>query len=600
MATLAKALVLGTRTTATLIGNQLKNEGISVEFLRPEHVLPLPSHPDAVRQMKMILSQYNVDWVHPGTSVWADRVELAAVVRELGKIFIGPPIRILNEFSNRLNFLISARDLGVSTLLLSDEPLHSLAELEKLILRKKLKLPIVLKAVKCERSAGVFVLHNASMLRTELPTWLDQMRHLLGEVIFFVEKHIEGARHLSIPFCRQSNGDLFFFPFIDISLQIHGRRLIEIFNAFVVDSDVRLKIEQTIKILLNHYQYSGVGSFEFLVDGSRFFLIEAEAKINLAFYFLERLKKIQLVSLQLETMGLIQTHRLSTQQQDDFLFGLGLHLYAEDPVLRLPQPGVVLEFHHPDECQLFPSEDGYLGMIFVQAESYKAAIKKAVQVLDQLWIAGSLQTNERYLFDILKHPWVHEGIFHAGFLDDEFIPRVRLSSEWMEALAFVAKNELGRSSEKSERWVVGDQWVKNLNEKVEWVNPPLFLENEGRVGVSGFLRLGEEVQRVCFFPIHDDRWEVRLGHWFYSVRRMKSKDVGPKVVSLLNGRVHSILYQAGATVGAHEPFLVIESLHQLVSHALPLDVRIHFWKVVVGEIVKKGQELAQIEVAAKN
>jgi biotin carboxyl carrier protein len=68
---------------------------------------------------------------------------------------------------------------------------------------------------------------------------------------------------------------------------------------------------------------------------------------------------------------------------------------------------------------------------------------------------------------------------------------------------------------------------------------------------------------------------------------------------MIPGRVHSVLFRGGATVPAHEPLLIVESLGMLIPHALPVEVRIHRWKVAAEDRVFAGQELAEFEILAK-
>ena len=115
--------------------------------------------------------------------------------------------------------------------------------------------------------------------------------------------------------------------------------------------------------------------------------------------------------------------------------------------------------------------------------------------------------------------------------------------------------------------------------------------------------------RVCAAPLISEksqaRWQVRVGTWVFAVRRVV-RTVGdrqartPKLFALIHGRVHSLLYQEGAVVPAHEAVLVLEAFGSLVPHALPVDVRIVRWKTGAEEIVKAGQELAEFELLAKS
>src|SRR5690606_39714915 len=59
--------------------------------------------------------------------------------------------------------------------------------------------------------------------------------------------------------------------------------------------------------------------------------------------------------------------------------------------------------------EVSPRSDGLLGILYVGAEDRARTVRFASHVLDDVWIAGSLQTNERFLRELLGHPWVKEG-----------------------------------------------------------------------------------------------------------------------------------------------------------------------------------------------
>jgi acetyl/propionyl-CoA carboxylase alpha subunit len=122
-------------------------------------------------------------------------------------------------------------------------------------------------------------------------------------------------------------------------------------------------------------------------------------------------------------------------------------------------------------------------------------------------------------------------------------------------------------------------------------------------GVSGTLKISDGRQlKFCAYPLAEGRWQVRLGSWVMTVRRAPTKSAEkpkPRISSLIPGKVHSILFRDGATVQAHEPLLIVESLGVLIPHALPVDVRIERWKVTPEQKVHAGQELAEFQVLAK-
>jgi acetyl/propionyl-CoA carboxylase alpha subunit len=308
--------------------------------------------------------------------------------------------------------------------------------------------------------------------------------------------------------------------------------------------------------------------------------------------------------------------------------GLALRLYAEDPVLQLPQPGVVVEVSEKREWifpgavarldlavkagdEVSPMGSPVLGGLLIGAEDRKRATTVARGLLEEIWIAGSIQTNEHFLHELLSHPWVKEGMFHASFVDEEFIPAIRCDAELLKVFARMAQllseNQPGSANAK---WAVGDQWMKEIPEaEVLWKSGPQFFQvGEPGKEMKGLTAVFQSQEgptfRACCYPLSPDRWQARVGNWFLPIRRVvpkssKSGTVFPKLTALVGGRVHSILFREGAWVTAHEPALLVESLGMLVPHALPADVRVVKWHVAAEDMVYPGQLLAEFERAAQ-
>ena len=233
-------------------------------------------------------------------------------------------------------------------------------------------------------------------------------------------------------------------------------------------------------------------------------------------------------------------------------------------------------------------------------------------VLDELWIAGTLQTNERFLAELLAHPWVKAGHFHAGFVDEEFLPPVEPSVEVLKALIQVCEacplavplDEGPAPTPDQYRWAIADRWVRDPGGKgAPWLAPPKLFNLAAGAGVSGTVKLSDGMTvRAAAFPLGPDRWQARVGAWAITVRRglkrpsAVAKAQGPRVLALVPGRVHSVLFRKGALVPAHEVFLIIESLGMLVPHALSKEARVRRWKVAAEDMVSAGQELAEFEI----
>ena len=64
------------------------------------------------------------------------------------------------------------------------------------------------------------------------------------------------------------------------------------------------------------------------------------------------------------------------------------------------------------DLDLSQNLDGPVALLYVRGNEWSEVVKNAVLSLQHIWISGELQTNERFLFELLSHPWFKEGVFH--------------------------------------------------------------------------------------------------------------------------------------------------------------------------------------------
>jgi acetyl/propionyl-CoA carboxylase alpha subunit len=646
-----KVLVLGHTVETQRLCAEIEAEGF--ESCRVREPLPSVLDPEAVRHFRAILSKYaGADYLHPGLTDWADRPELATIAQQEGLVLIGPSSRVLTLFGNRLSFIQEAESAGIPNLVIPPaEPIHSLREIEVLIQSERLKFPFVLKSALGRPAVGVIVIQDSSDLESKLPLWVEQLRRNSGEVILFCERYLEGAHLVSVPFARLLDGRAVTFPLVDGSLECRYRKIVEFCPADLTATIEKLLRKWSLE-LAQRIGCVGVGAMEFLVDGDRAYLIGGAARLDASFPIWEQVAGTrafawQIAALQTGTMQKgarqqgatqggaqsalpsVESHGLAKKA------ALGITLYAEDPILQLPQPGMVRELSEAriwpklsDEVsaelaltlepghEVDPVNHGVIGAIWVTARNRAQTLLIARGVLDELWIAGSLQTNERFISELLVHPWVREGMFHAGFIDEEFLPALRPPADDLPLFASVVRSVVASDRANAEasaplenvpageRWSVGGQWVRP--EKTEtmskWMEGPFVWRRDERIGVSGkILAPDGRTLRVCAFPLGDSKWQVRIGQWVMITRRISSRSSlktkkSPRLYSLIPGRVHAVLYRSGAIVPAHEPLLIVESLGTLIAHAVPSEVRIQNWKIVAEDQVVAGQELAELEI----
>lgn len=628
-------LVLGEGALALQIRDDLIDLGLysvtvsDLGMTPKEGELPRVTDLDAQVRFREIFSRFKrrdeVDpfehlWVHPGVTLWSERPELEGWARQAGLYTITSSAKNLQLFWNMHQTLSVARNAGIPTLVVSDEPVTSVREIEaairKLAAEDKAAFPLVLKSA--YRVRGGFasrVLKNLDDLKEWVPIWMDQVQEASGATLLFFERFLESARCYVQPFARRKDGHVEFFPVIDGSLMFEGKNWVEVCPAQTLDQEICAKLEDYSKKFLEAADFVGVGNLVFMSNGVDAFLSEALGRVNFGYHLWESVARTKAVQWQLHTLApaLLREHpEISPggRSPASGICGINLKIYAEDTWLKIPHPGMVHEVSFKTEWNesdfegsliwdVVPGQNvdwkssGSLGQVTLFSTSWTAALQSARKILSEVWICGSIQTNERFLHELLSHPWVEESMFYTGFVDEEFIPKQAPDAAWLQVMAdALAEVTSILGPDESFMWM--NQKLPPPGKKLNWTQRVEFWGGFNK-GVKGFYQNDEgKVERICVYPLHARRLVVRLQNWFFSVRRSE-KGRPLQLMALTSGRVHSVFFKEDSLVPAKHTFLILESHQNLVSHRLPVAVKVKKLKVRAEDEVLAGQELAELE-----
>ena len=591
--------------------------------------LPRVTDLDAAHRFREILHRfkkldemepYDHLWVHPGVTIWGERPELEGWARQSGLYTITSSAKNLQLFWNMHQALRLAHGAGVPTLVVSDEPVTSVREIEsavrKLGTQGEATFPLVLKSA--YRVRGGYAsrpLKTLDDLNEWVPIWMNQVQEASGATILFFERYLESARCYVQPFARRKDGHIEYFPVIDGSLMFEGRNWVEVCPAQTLDEETRAKIEDYSKRFLDASEFVGVGNLVFLCNGVEVYFTEALGRINFGYHLWESVARTKAVEWQIHTLapsllGKQIPVNAAASGAPTGLVGINLKLFAEDTWLKIPHPGMVHEVSFKTEWNesnlegsliwdVVPGQNvdwkasGSLGQITLFSPDWKSALKSARKILSEVWISGSIQTNERFLSELLSHPWVEESMFYTGFVDEEFIPKQAPDASWLKIMA-EAIAEVTPILKPDESFMWMNHKLPPPEKKLNWTQRVEFWGGFHK-GVKGFfLNEAGRIERICVYPIHDRRHVIRIQNWFFSVRRSE-KGKPLQLMALTSGRVHSVFFREGSVIPAKQSVLILESHQRLISHRLPVPVKIKKLKVRAEDEVLAGQELAEIE-----
>jgi len=620
-------LVLGEGALAEQMKNDFLELGLQAQLVGGEQSpFPLPKVTDfdAKTQFEALfkhwVEQTGAEWVHPGLTIWSERSEFEGWARQAGLSAISVSAKTLHLFWNTHQLLQLADDLGVPTLGLSDEPITSIREIEnsikKLVSENQAALPFVLKSAYRARSGyGSRVIRSFEDLREWVPLWMDQLREHTGQSLLFIERYLESSRSYVQPFARMKSGELEFFPIIDASLSFEGKNWLEVCPAQSLDRETKEMVEDYSRRILEKCDFVGVGNLVFLCNGRDVYLTEGLARPNFAYRLWENVARTKALQWQLHAIApaLLVKHPKPRPklQASSPICGLNLKIFAEDTWLKIPHPGVVHEVSTTTEWsegshegslvwdvvpghEILWNASGSVGHLTVFAEDWQKALTATRSILKEIWLSGGIQTNERFLYELLSHPWVEESMFYTGFVDEEFIPKQVPDFDWSQILSS-ALSEVAPPLNEKESWIWLNQRLPvAAAERLKWTQRVDF-DVGGLRGVKGFFRSEDgRTERICVFPLHPQRYVVRIQNWFFSVRRSE-KGRPLQLMALTSGRIHSIFFREGSKIEPKQCVVIIESHQRLISHRLPVAVTLKKIKVQPEQIVQIGDELAELE-----
>jgi acetyl-CoA carboxylase biotin carboxylase subunit len=605
---LAQALILGNPAHGQKIAQALRGAGFDCQ-LGPDgdDLSRLKQHLQAFAEKAGRSSSLFAHLVHPGDGFWVERPELGVVCQQLGLAALTPSAKCITLFSNPLQLLEFAESRGVPHLVASFEPVQSLREILGVVKGSGIQFPIVLKNIRRESGIGILVVKSEEELALRLPRWIEELREGAGEATLFVEKYVEAARYIEVPFVRFKDGRVRVLPRVDASLQLRARRYVDLCPAENLDTRLERHFDACVRKISKDSGFVGVGTLEFLCEGGNAWLVGGRAGLSSSFPLWEKVGGLCAVSLQLAAFGVLPAE--AAIERDEVRGGALARIFAEDPLLEVPRPGRVIEVNSSAQWtfatgsvetsiavtqgqEVALESDGFLGFVLGTAETVKGAVNSLGLCLSSaespVWISGTLQTNEKYLSEILLHPWVREGFFHTAFLDEEFVPNRELPMEMLKGVAGAL--ELGEGP-----WVLADRIkLKQASDlqKDAWT----WLEGGPR---SGWLK-GPSLERlrVAVEATSMGSWHVRAGNAFFSIRPLDSPrtDRNRPLKAVTSGVVRGLRYKVGKVVPPGEPMVYVRSLRRIVSHSVGRKVRLSRWEVKPGQKIETGTVLGWVEL----
>ncbi|TPV93307.1 MAG: acetyl-CoA carboxylase biotin carboxylase subunit [Myxococcales bacterium FL481] len=379
------------------------------------------------------------DAVHPGYGFLSERAEFAEVVQQCGMTWVGPSPDHMRLMGDKVKAREVMAHAGVP--LLPGTGLLTSAD-EAVAAAREIGSPGILKASAGGGGRGMKIVNNLGQLPSVLELAQAEARAAFGSGDMYLERYVRNPRHIEVQVVADIAGAVTHVLERECSIQRRHQKLVEEAPAAKLDPDLRERILAAAVAATRAIGYHSLGTVEFLVDGSAFYFMEMNTRVQVEHCVTEMISGFDLVQ---EQLRLAAGEPLGITQPQDRARGHAIEcrINAENPVDFSPAPGTITALHFPggtgvridshvyQGCTVPPYYDSMLAKLVVHAPTREQAVRRMQRALGEFVIEG-VDTN------LPLHRWLlKQDAFVHGEYDTHFL-ETHLDAEAIEHEAAVS------------------------------------------------------------------------------------------------------------------------------------------------------------------
>ncbi|MFG1950394.1 acetyl/propionyl/methylcrotonyl-CoA carboxylase subunit alpha [Micromonospora sp. NPDC048830] len=336
--------------------------------------------------------------IHPGYGFLSEDPDFAEICAANGMTFIGPPPSVMSRLGDKALARSLLARAGLPVLPGSPEPVEHLSTAQEIA--AGIGYPVIIKAVAGGGGRGMRMVRRAAEFARAYQEVRATAQAVFGDGRVYLERYLESARHVEVQVLCDRHGNAVHLGDRDCSVQRRHQKLIEEAPAPGLSESLAARMAGAAVTGALSVGYVGVGTFEFLVDGEDFYLMEVNCRIQVEHPVTEMVTGIDLVRQQLLVAA---GEPLTIGQSDVVIRGAAIEcrVNAEDASRGfVPAPGLLEVFEPPagpfirvdthgyPGYRVPPNYDSLLAKAVVWAPDRPQAMARMVRALDEFRIAG--------------------------------------------------------------------------------------------------------------------------------------------------------------------------------------------------------------------
>ncbi len=366
-----------------------------------------------------------VDAVHPGYGFLSENSSFAEICRDINIIFIGPSAKVMKDASDKALMVKRVKEAGLSVIPGSCGAVKNITEAKRIA--KEINYPVMLKASYGGGGRGMRIVHSASAMSDAFNAASSESLAAFGKSDLYIEKFIEHPRHIEVQILSDRYGKTITLGERDCTLQRRHQKLMEESPAPGISNGQREKIFDMAKKVADLIEYEGAGTVEFLYDGSSFYFIEINTRIQVEHPVTELLTGVDIVEQQIK----IADGKPLDINQDDIKFPyhvIEARINAEDPETFVPSAGKIKKLFLPGGpgvridtairagSEISPYYDSLIAKLIVRHTDRKAAIRRLKRSLNEFMVEG-IKTTIPFHIKLIESKKFQTNQYDTNFID---------------------------------------------------------------------------------------------------------------------------------------------------------------------------------------
>ena len=378
----------------------------------------------------------DVDAIHPGYGFLAENAHFAEICESCQIKFIGPTPSAIRSMGDKMAARETVRKVGVPIIPGGQEIIKDKEEALKLA--KKIKYPVIIKAVAGGGGRGMRVCHNDVRLVSALMTAQHEADAAFGNPAVYIEKYLEKPKHIEFQILADTHGHIVHLYERDCTIQRRHQKLLEEAPSPSVDWKLRKRMGEVAVKAARAVNYVNAGTIEFLLDDDgKFYFLEMNTRVQVEHGITELITGIDIVK---EQIRIAAGEKLSIRKQDKIPLrghAIECRINAEDPLNEFaPSPGKIERYNVPGGpgvrvdshvhagYTVLPYYDSMIGKLMTHGRNRGEAISIMQRALEE-FVIEPIKTTIPLHKEILKNP-----IFRRAQMYTDFIQR--LLGEWSD------------------------------------------------------------------------------------------------------------------------------------------------------------------------